>query len=457
MVFLIITLCSLYCEETEALPEDKDTHWIVGFATLQSVNLSVENEYLIHSIPLMFQEKLASVTEHYFRPEEIVENQKAIIKSELTKSIQELINLQKQRDKELFSTKKEYEKQKAVAVFDEQIEAVKKRITYLRELKPELISFPEKKPVLLKDQGGKLFDAPKFSGLQFAEEKDLHVLVWGKLEEVQNYLYLEIIVFDRILEKNIFIYKEGGSREDLYGYFPEAIKEITTILLGRAWSSLVVTAEPQNAYIKINDSFMGLGSVDLSHVEPGSVKIEVTSPGFISQIQEIDLEPLETKVYEIKLEKSDHAELFIQSFPAEANVYIDSMWIGKTPLIVDKPLVLSKLLLKKEDYGDYFMRIGPESPEQVEISLFQIYIDKTEYQEKMAVRFYNSLGTFLISVPFSLFSYGLAYDYFNAGRQEESRFFFYAYRWSVFINCILCAQMIYDLILYIRAGDRPQG
>jgi len=457
MVFFIIALSSLYCEEAESLPEDKATDWIVGIATLQSVNLSVDNEYLIHSIPLIFQEKLASVTVHHFNSEEIVEYQKAIIKNELAKGIQELINLQKQRDKELFSNKKEYERQKAVKVFDEQIEAAKKRITYLRNLKPELISFPDKKPVLFKDQGGKLFDPPKFSPLQYAEDKELHVLIWGKLEEVQNYLYLEIHVFDRILEKNIFTYKEGGSREDLYGYFPDAMREITTVLLGRAWSSLIVTAEPRNAYIKINDSFMGLGSVDLSYLEPGPVKIEVTSPGFISQVEEIELEPLELKVYEIELEKTDHIEMFIQSYPAEANVYIDSLWIGKTPLLIDKPFVMSKLLIKKEDYGDYFIRIGPESPEQLNISLFQVYIDKMEYQEKMAGKFYNSLGAFLISVPFSLFSYGLAYDYFNAGQEEESRFFFYSYRWMVFINCVLCAQMLYDLILYIRAGDRPQG
>jgi hypothetical protein len=456
-IFFILTVYSLYCEETVSIPVDKDTHWIVGFAALQTVHLSVENEYLAHSIPLMFKEKLTSVKKHNFKPDEIVEHQKAVIKHELAASIQKLIDLQKQRDKELFSDKKEYEKQKSVKAFDEQIEKEKERINFLRDLKPEQIIFPDEKPILFKDEAGKLFDPPKFSELQYAEEKELHVLIWGRLEEVQGYLYLEINVFDRISEKNIFTYKEGGSREDLYGYFSDAIKEITSVLLGRAWSSLVVNAEPNNAYIKINDSFMGLGSIDLPYLEPGALKIEVTSPGFISHIEELKIEQFESKVYDIKLKKSEHAEIFIQSYPVEADVYLDSLWIGKTPLIIDKPFVLSKLLIKKEDYGDFFMRIGPESPEQLDISLFQIYIDKKEYQEEMAVRFYNSLGTFLISVPFSLFSYGLACDYINAGHDTEGQFFFYTYRWGVFLNCVLCAQMIYDLIMYIRSGDRPQG
>jgi hypothetical protein len=455
--FFIVTLYSLFCEETQSVPEDKDAHWIVGFSALEGIHLSVENEYLVHSIPLMFREKLISVKKHYFKSEEIIEHQKSIIKLELAVSIQKLIDLQKQRDRELFLDKKEYEKQKAVEVLDEQIEEAKEKINFLRNLKPEQISFPDEKPIVFKDEGGKLYDAPKFSELQYAEEKKLHVLIWGSLEEVQGYLYLEINVFDRIFEKNIYTYREGGSREDLYGYFPDAIKEMTSVLLGRAWSSLVVSAEPQNAYIKINDSFMGLGSVDLPYLMPGAVKIEVTSPGFISFIEEFELEEFESKTYDIKLEKSQHEEIFIQSYPPEADVYLDSLWIGKTPLIIDKPFVLSKLLIKKEDYGDFFIRIGPESSDQMDINLFKIYIDKNEYQEKMAVRFYNSLGAFLISLPFSLFSYGLAYDHINAGHENEGQFFFYTYRWSVFVNCVLCAQTIYDLIMYIRSGDRPQG
>jgi hypothetical protein len=55
IIFFILTLYSLYCEETVSVPVDKDTHWIVGFAALQTVHLSVENEYLAHSIPLMFK------------------------------------------------------------------------------------------------------------------------------------------------------------------------------------------------------------------------------------------------------------------------------------------------------------------------------------------------------------------------------------------------------------------
>jgi hypothetical protein len=457
-IFLLsLKLISLEGQEQEALPVDKDTQWVVGFSTLQGVNLSVDNDYLTHSIPLIFKEKLTSITTHCFKPEEILAYQKAIIKKELALKIQELLNLQQQRDKELFSSKKEYEKQKAITDYEKKIEETKTRITYLRNLGPESISFADKKPILFKDDQGKLFEAPKFSPLQYASEKELQVLIWGKIEEVQNYLYLEINIFDRILEKNIFNYKEAGSREDLYKYFQEAIKKITTVLIGRDWCSLLITAEPKNAYIKVNDLFMGLGSAELAYLEPGLVKIEVYSPGYLSQKEELEVKAYDSLVKEIKLTKSDHNEIFIQSFPPEANIYLDSLWIGKTPLIIERPAIMSRLLIKKEEFGDSFIRVGPTSPMEMEVSLIRIYIDKTEYQEKMANRFYNSLGAFLISVPLPLFCYGLSADYYRAGKEKEGRFYFYTYRWTVFLSGVLFANMIYDLFLYIHSGDRPQG
>jgi len=456
-LFFSILLISLYSQETETIPVDKETQWIVGFTALEGIHLSTENLYLTHSIPLIFKEKLQSVRTHTFASGEIIDYRRFIIKQALTQAIQELISLQKQRDQELFTQKKEYEKQKAVENFEKQIEEKKQRITYLRNLDPKLIEFPESKPILYKDDNGKLFAPPKFSALQYAEEKGVHVLIWGSLEEVQNFLYLEINVFDRVLEKTIFTYKEGGSREDLYKYFGDAVNKITTLLLGREWASLLVSAKPQNAYIKINDEFKGLGSVELRYMQPGKVKIEVSSPGFKSEEKEVELSPHQSAEYDFALEQSRQEDVFIETYPQGANVYIDSLWVGKTPLIIEKPFVMSKLLLKKKDYGDYFTRIGPGSPGRIEIGLLKSYIDPTEYQEKMALNFYNSFGAFLISLPFTLFSFGLSYDYANAGFNEESRIFFYTYRWGVFINCVLFARTIYDLILYIRAGDRPQG
>ncbi len=456
-IFFVLSLIRVNCEETQTLPADKDANWIVGFTALEGVHLSMENIYLVHSIPLIFKEKIQSVRTHTFKPEEITEYRRFVIRNELTASIQELISLQKQRDQELFKREKTYEREKAVAGFEKQIEEKKERITYLRNLDPSAIVFPDTKPILYKDNEGRLFDPPQFSALRYAEEKGVHVLIWGRLEEVQGFLYLEIYVFDRVLQKNIFTYKEGGSREDLYKYFDDAEKQLITVLLGREWAALLVTVTPQNAYIKINDDFKGLGTVDLKFMEPGPVTIDISSPGYISETREVELAPFESASCEVTLTESVHEDLFIQSYPPLANVYIDSLWIGKTPLIIEKPFVISKLLIKKEDYGDYFTRIGPQSPGTIEIGLVRSYIDKTEYQEKMALNFYNSFGAFLISVPFTLFSYGLSYDYDNAGFPDKGRFFFYTYRWGVFINCVLFATTIYDLIIYIRAGDRPQG
>jgi hypothetical protein len=456
-IFFLICLIRVNCEVTQPLPVDKDANWIVGFTSLEGVHLSTENLYLADSIPLIFKEKIQSVRTHNFKPGEITEYRRFVVRSELAAAIKELLALQKQRDQELFKLERAYEREKAITGFEKQIEEKKERITYLRNLDPSQIVFPDSKPILYKDNEGKLFDPPQFSALRYAEEKGVHVLIWGRLEEVQGFLYLEINVFDRVLEKNIFTYKEGGSREDLYNYFADAEKELTTVLLGREWAALLVDTVPQNAYIKVNEDFKGLGTVDLKFLEPGKVKIDVSSPGYMSQIKEVELKPFESASYQFTLEESGHEDLFIQSYPPLANVYVDSLWIGKTPLIIEKPFVISKLLIKKADFGDYFTRIGPQSPGTIEIGLTRSYIDRTEYQEKMALNFYNSLGAFMISLPVTLFSYGLSYDYNNAGFSERGRFFFYTYRWSFFVNCVLLATTIYDLIIYIRAGDRPQG
>lgn len=438
------------------LPQDTKEKWIVGFCALKGENLSPQNTYLTHSIPLLLKEKLQSISFHSFSEQEMLEYKKAVLMQELRAKLKTLMEKQKEKDELIFSQEREFEKQKNIQNLEKQIEDIRAHVSYLKDLDTALIEYRNQKPVQFAGGTAEGLYDPPVSILKYAVQQDVDLLISGKIEEIHDYIYIELNAFERTLEKQVYTYTDAGTREELYDYFGEAVGGLATVILGRQWSSLTVNPQPEDASIIINGQFLGSGKVYLPFTRPGQVEILVRYQGYKEHSQKVVLIPAEYHEFTISLQREEYSEIAINTTPADADVYINSRWQGKTPLSLARPVILQRLLIKKEDYLDYYLTIGPDSMQEIDIYLKKGYPNRAEIQEMKRDNFYASFGMFLCTLPIPIFLYGSAMDSSGYNRPyNESLTYAVLYNFTYYTTIALLVNTLFSLADYIQTGDNP--
>jgi hypothetical protein len=443
--------------QTAVVPVDAEKSWTLGMTRFRSVNLSRENEYLAASLPLLIREKIAHVTTHRFGREELAAHRQAIINAALKKEIANLLAEQKKRDDSLFSESKDFQKKK---IRDDYVAAsalIRARINFLRALDPDRIVMEPEKPLTLKDNNGLLYPPPPFSALRYADEIAVQAVLWGTVEEIRGYLYCELYLFDRVQEKNIFSFREAGEPQEIFSSLERSLPALLTTLWGRPWSELLVDVDPSFSFIKVNGKLLGMGTVESRALEPGEIRLEIEAPGYKPLKETITLNQGERVVKEYHLTKTDEAFLLIESIPPEANVYFNALWIGRTPLLAELPALTTRLILRKDGFHNTFYRLEPSSPDRLLFPLVKEALDFEAFQKSTRTRFYTSLAAFLLSLPFPVFCYSLAWENAFAQRPGPTEFFQASYYWTAFISGALIVNMLFDLFLYLRSRDKPIG
>ncbi len=457
-----ITVCP-----QDNIPVDDREYWTVGVAAFEGKALSQENLYLSQSFPLLIRERLEMIPTHFFSDAEAKGYRRRIIRREQQR-LAELISADRRARDELFFTPGKGEDR--VVFYEDRIAAKLLALNDLRELNPEAIVLPESKPLRFASgaNGRLIFDQPVRSPLQLTRQENLDSLLWGRFEEIQGYIYFEVIFFDAALGENVFSYSDAVLPTELYEIFDELTDELASILWGRDWASLRVDTEPPRASVWLDDSFQGRTPLEIPYLIPGSRELRVQAPGYQSVVRLISLDPYTEAVQQIvlPLEPGDSFEL--DSEPAGAAVYEGSQWLGATPLSVDKPDDLNRFLLRKEGYLDFPLYAGSGVAETVTVALTLDEIDPLQIQNQRRDELYRAFGFFAISIPIPLFFWGFANDYAvgyslainDLNFDETDRFkaagrvFYYGYWGTLAVSTSLFVNMMVRLVRYLRAADR---
>jgi two-component system chemotaxis response regulator CheY len=431
------------------VPVDDREYWTVGVAAFEGRTLSQENLYLTQSFPLMIRERLEAIPTHFFSDSEAKAYRRGIIRRE-QRRLAEIISADRRARDELFFTPGKREDK--AAIYEDRIAANLLALSALRELNPEAIAFPESKPLRFASgtTGQLIFDQPVRSPLQSTRQEDLDSLLWGRFEEIQGYIYVEVNFFDAALGEDVFSYSNAVLPAELYEISDELTGELASILWGRDWASLRVETEPPGASVWLDESFQG------------------RTPGYQSVVRLVDLPPYTEALQQIALplEPGDFFE--VDSEPTGAAVYAGSNWLGNTPLSVEKPDDLNRFLLRKEGYLDFPLYTGSGVEEKVTIPLISDDIDPLEIQNQRRDELYRAFGFFAISIPIPLFFWGFASDYAvgyslainDLNFDESERFraaglvFYYGYYGTLAVSTSLFINMMVRLVRYLRASDR---
>jgi hypothetical protein len=472
-IILLALPVAVYCEELPP-PEIKipsDASWYVAFATFEGKNLSGENDYLVKSIPFLLKGELESIKTHYFDETSKTAYRKALVFDKLKEQYLLLKQSQKTRDDLLFENLQIDEREKRIKVIDETIAKATTLIAQYNKYDASQIVYPDTMPVQIKttDKDDVLLAIPKYSALQYAIDKKINLLVWGSVEEIQGYIVVDIKVLDVVMQTDVYSYNTVMSPDDLASVIEETKGGIAGAILGTDWGTIAVTLDPPKGILFMNGEFMGIGNTRIAYVPVGDKKINAEAPGYNPQQINTSVASHKETTLDIKLVKKDLAKLYVVSDPTGADVYVNSEWVGKTPLYIEKTKEMKRTLLTMKEYDDYSFHVDETSGEESVITLARHTIDFNARQSEARDNFYTSFGFFLVSIALPIFISGYVqdYDFIIPSKVSLSPPFdnYMTYKnvlsgsyWGALtITGVLGITTIVNLIQYIIASDRPFG
>ena len=404
-IIAVFLICfSLYSIETNEIEdffsEDiSSRNWVIGFTALKGINLITGNQYLIHSIPQLIVEKLAMLDSHVYSTSEKADYQKNLLNEKISTFISELMQKKADLDELFFNNPEKAEYNNAYENYQENEEELLGKIEYLRGLDYREIPFPDKSTIVIFNSNGALLDYPEYSVYEYARQNNIDLVISGEIEQIQEYFYIRISALHMEGNKEIFVFENALSSETIYDFLPELQNELIGIILGRDWSNITIVPKTADSVIQINGEVKGIGMVRENYMVPGMVEIEVFHQGYEPVEETVFLNPFEDRILEIELEQKETKALVLNSSPPEADVYLNSYWIGKTPLMIDLPYESQLLILHKEGYDDISYKFTSEIPERLDFTLREDLIDELYWHEQKRNRFYSVMGVWVISLP----------------------------------------------------------
>jgi hypothetical protein len=418
-------------------------------------------------MPQIILEQLRPCKEHQFSPEELTAYRETLIEKRIQAIKEELSGLQKSRDNNYFSTE---EDQEELERLETRIENKRNQLAYYQKLEPGEVEVSEQKSIefVRGEDSGQLLQYPLVSSKEKAKKHDLDLLISGVVEEVEGYFFVEVRGWNSHLEREVFTYTDGFSKEEIKKRVEQIGRNMWELVLGHPWALLTVTADPPHSDIYINDRFYAEGSLNNLILEPGTFQVRCAASGFLTQEQKITLEENAVRELNYSLKPELTGNTSIASSPPGADVYIGSRWIGKTPVVVLKPEEPEKLLVAKEGYRDVLLTLEPRCSDSFTLNLDPKLFDWETYVEERRDAFYYALSGFVLALPVPILCYSvtqdlvsgyrLAFTYNNLSEMDRTArhaFILYnGYLGGLFVTSALLVNSVIKLVQYLSVSTR---
>ena len=404
MVLLMLTATSRSAADTPTAdpPADPRADWRVGFSELRGVGLAAENVYLSSTIPRLLRERLTPIRQHTLNAAERRAQARTVLAAARRAAYAELAALLRRRDSAALAGGDSDGESLAAQVVEQRA-----RLDELLALSWQDVEIAERKPLVIvagvEERG--LLPAPRFSPLQAAQEADLDLLVTGRLEQVEGVLFVELQAVSPALGGSAESYRDALRREGLADAVAALQRHLAGLLVGEPWGTITVAPTPPGSAVYVDGEFAGNGRVELPYRTLGRYTVQVAAPGHETVQREVALAGAGATL-SVTLPPAPARLVAVATRPAGAAVYLDSQWLGSTPLQVAVPQQPARLLLRLDGYHDaaVVLRAGETGPIQVELEAAGY--DLAVRQEEMRNRFYDHFGTALLSLaaPVVLFA-----------------------------------------------------
>ena len=385
----------------EAPPADPRADWRVGFTALRAVHLAADDRYLGRAIPRLLQERLTPIRRHRLAPDEQLGRARRVLAEAVGEQRRSVVELQRQRDRQALA-------RADTASLDEQLAAARERLRELRELAPEELEIAAHKPLAMAPAGSDdpLLPAPRFAPLQAARAADLDLLITGLLEAVEGVLFLRLEAVDGNLGRPVLTYRGAVRREAVAATLEELERQFAPLLTGEPWGTLTVHPTPAQSAVYVDGAFAGHGATEVPYLPLGRYTIRVAAPRHEPLERTVTLAGSAATLAPV-LEPLPPRPVTIVSEPPGAALYLDSRYLGVTPLQVTATARPARLLLRLAGYRDAAFVLRPDAAgSPLRFDLAPDEYDLAQRQQEQRDRFYDRFGAAVVSLagPLILFT-----------------------------------------------------
>lgn len=428
--FLMLLIADLgISQEQGVVPPvaDPRDHYTVGFSQLSAPGLPAEYRYVASSLPRLVVDSLGADAEdgitHTYADSEVRGYASSLIDAQLQAAIRTLSGAVRERDDTFFNPAATADQRDRV---DQAAADARAAVDQLRTLAPTDVHVAADKPLVFWDgrSTGRLLDPvelddhflPDPGSLdRIAHGADLDLLIWGIVEEIRGYLKVDFYAYSP--------YQVGMDLSDAGTVaLPSDIGQeaeimagaVASVLLGRPWGSVHVVTDVEDAAITVNGKLIGYREVRARYLEPGEATVEARAAGYRSVTHTVAIADREQAEVDVHLEPLVGRTVRIESAPADADVYVDSVWTGRTPtqlVVPDRP---QTVVLRHEGYLESRFVLGSDTPDRVARVLLPGSLNWSDEIAAKRGEFYNSLSWFVLSVPVTMILNGVYQSVFGA-------------------------------------------
>ena len=450
--------------------------WSCRFTQLEAEDLGERYRYILTSLPLLLLDRLDDIPAHVLSEDEIEARARRLVRERIEEKERKISSLIERKD-ELFLDGKEAEQ----AETEEEIEELRKDIEELRQYLSSAesasaeVDVEEELPFVaaLEDAKRSLSPYPSLPLREFADEREADAIVYGRLEQVEEALYLSLELYIRDLDSSREIYNGIVFPDRVESSAEEVSRELTDLLLGREWAHLDLDVGPEHAQVTIGGKRYAGGSRVLRYLAPGSYEVVAEAEGYISESRSIRLEHAARSELSFALSPEETADFSVNTQPEGAEIFSGAVSLGRTPLRLEEVVLPITILAKREGFYDYHRVLqGAPEDEVLELNLHPLSIGKEKIIESARSRFYRGMAGFFLSLPITIISYGISTEYAYAyndslgdpqiDSDERSRLhglstlWYTAYLGGLFLNGVFLVDSVVQMNQYIRAAEgRP--
>lgn len=458
-------LTPFLCFSGHAVIEDTKSSWNILVADLVcGVEESSEISYIGKRLSSAIYKELSVLKTHRLSEGEITAMQLFLKEELLDGNRKTLKKYYEDYDKLLFEGKGASVRK----ALKDDIRAAERALKKNGRIKSAEIKIKEKKDIVFLN-GEDDFDLcvknPLDLGVR-AEKEGIDYIVWGSVKRAENIVIADIGLYSRLFGRIVYRTRIAEDIDTLYNDLGRKLEGFNSYILGEEWAKLNVAVDNDDADIFIDLDYAGSGSVGDIILRPGEYTVVVRGNNIEEKRKKIVLENLEILTLDFSVSEAETELFAVSSFPAGADLYYNSVWQGKTPMIINGRS--GELLVSLPGYRD--AKVYLETAESHNIDLFpgKKLFDPEGYLLKKRNEFYRNLTYFVLSIPVTFLSYAdyLIYDDLHARalyswRNESERrriykmkkYSFYGYYGSLFLSATLFANMMFYLKDYIKAGD----
>jgi hypothetical protein len=440
---VLVLLCILFPQFLGAA-EDPRQEYTVAVSGFTALGLPREHAYLAEALPRLMLHTLSGLESRYISNKEKSAYIQRIEQESLRKAARTAADSRKEKSFSAIKngSMRSQEKEESSAPVEEMVS--------LEEL-------ADYKPVRLFNANGEVPKIP-VDPAQYCRDNKLDMLISGTIESIGELVYfsLKAYTFADARWDEFFVSASGFTvLEDALLQARGALRQK---VLGRPWSSLSVVTR-RDAWIYIDGELQGVGGLNNLILAPGDHTVRIEAEAAETLEAQIRLQEGEDEVLEYSLTDSPVPSIEVTTDPAGADVYLSSLWAGKTPLFLPVSGRNGTLRLVLEGYKDVLIPASELEPGTNGFSLNQRFYDPELRLRSKRDRLYTAVGLFTLSLPVTMFSYSLYRDYWNqavlyddSGFADRSFLYNGAFYGSLFGSSMLFVNMVRSLIDYRAAG-----